>query len=316
MRILSLLLFFTFPGAYGQQLKRFYDYKHSETAPERAAFYSVFDHKDSLWVENSYYLPDMKFYMYGRYIDSSCKMPVDSFYYFHRDGSLQQTGKYMDGQKEGLWLSYHSNGMMKDSITYVNGKPVNTSFAWHSNGYLADSTYWATDSGGNSVSWTSEALLDAVGHYNANKKRHGEWKFYHTNGKLSSVEVYELDSLKSIQSFDENGNVVPNDGIHTKVEIESEYPGDARGWLNFLNRNFRYPPEAVDKGIQGTVVVQFIVDKQGEISDVKAISGPEIGGLRQEAVRVISKSGKWIPAVSHGRKVKSYKRQPISFRLG
>lgn len=51
----------------------------------------------------------------------------------------------------------------------------------------------------------------------------------------------------------------------------------------------------------------------GEVSDIEAISGPTEGGLREEAVRVIKKSGKWVPAISHGRKVKSYKRQPIIF---
>jgi antitoxin component YwqK of YwqJK toxin-antitoxin module len=246
--IIGLLPFFTSLTIYSQQLKRFYDHKHAETEPDKASFYSVLDYKDSLWVENSYYLPDMKFYMYGRYRDSSSQIPVDSFYCFHRDGSLQQIGKYNDGEKEGLWLSYHSNGMMRDSITYVKGRPVNTSFSWHNNGHLADSTYWITDSGGNSISWTSEGLLDAVGHYNADEKKQGEWKFYHRNGKLSSFEVYESDSLKSLQSFDENGNVISNNGIHTKVEIESEYPGNSRGWLTFLNKNIRYPDAAVQKG--------------------------------------------------------------------
>ena len=65
--------------------------------------------------------------------------------------------------------------------------------------------------------------------------------------------------------------------------------------------------------IQGTVVVQFIVDKEGNVSDVEAISGPN--ELREEAVRVIKKSGKWTPAIQNGRQVKSYKKQPIKFRL-
>jgi protein TonB len=49
------------------------------------------------------------------------------------------------------------------------------------------------------------------------------------------------------------------------------------------------------------------------VSDVEAIQGPN--ELRGEAIRVIKKSGKWEPAVQNGRKVKSYKKQPITFRL-
>lgn len=105
------------------------------------------------------------------------------------------------------------------------------------------------------------------------------------------------------------------DKTFTKVEIESEYPGGTAAWQRYLNKNFRYPDEAVNNEIQGTVVVQFIVDKEGNVSDVQAISGPTDGGLRDEAVRVIKKSGKWTPAVQNGRQVKSYKKQPIVFKL-
>ncbi|MDP4148072.1 MAG: TonB family protein [Bacteroidota bacterium] len=105
------------------------------------------------------------------------------------------------------------------------------------------------------------------------------------------------------------------DKTFTKVEIESEYPGGSAAWLRYLNKNFRYPDEAVNNDIQGTVVVQFIVDKEGNVSDVQAISGPTDGGLRDEAIRVIKKSGKWTPAIQNGRQVKSYKKQPIVFKL-
>jgi periplasmic protein TonB len=103
------------------------------------------------------------------------------------------------------------------------------------------------------------------------------------------------------------------DKTFTKVEIESEYPGGASAWQRYLNKNLRYPQDAIDNEIQGTVVVQFIVDKAGAVSDVEAISGPK--ELRDEAVRVIKKSGTWTPAVQNGRQVKSYKKQPIVFRL-
>ncbi|HTR32183.1 MAG TPA: TonB family protein [Puia sp.] len=105
------------------------------------------------------------------------------------------------------------------------------------------------------------------------------------------------------------------DKIFTKVEIESQYPGGAAAWLRFLNKNLRYPEDALNNNIQGTVMVQFIVDKLGDISSVEVVSGPDQGGLREEAVRVIKKSGQWLPAIQNGAKVKSYKRQPVVFVL-
>ncbi len=105
------------------------------------------------------------------------------------------------------------------------------------------------------------------------------------------------------------------DIIFTKVEIESNYPGGTSAWMRYLNKTFRYPGDAQESNLQGTVTVQFIVDMDGNVSDVEAISGPATGGLREEAVRVIRKSGKWEPAIQNGRKVKSYKKQPITFKL-
>ena len=71
------------------------------------------------------------------------------------------------------------------------------------------------------------------------------------------------------------------DKTFTKVEIESEYPGGDAAWRRYLQKNLQYPPDAQDNEIQGTVVVQFIVDKEGMVSDVEAISGPN--EFREEA---------------------------------
>jgi protein TonB len=98
------------------------------------------------------------------------------------------------------------------------------------------------------------------------------------------------------------------------VEIESTYPGGLPAWQRFLKKNIRCPEEAIDKGIVGTMLVQFVVDREGNVSDVQIISGPEGGGLREEVLRVFRKSGKWTPGIMNGKPVKSYKRQPIVFR--
>lgn len=107
---------------------------------------------------------------------------------------------------------------------------------------------------------------------------------------------------------DDNGGFMP-------VEVEVTYPGGLEAWKRFLLRNLRVP-DGIEIGEgSATVVVQFIVDVDGSVSDVQAISGPEIGGLREEAVRVIRKSGKWTPALQNGRYVKAYRRQPIIIEM-
>lgn len=100
-----------------------------------------------------------------------------------------------------------------------------------------------------------------------------------------------------------------DDDVAEIVQIESSYKGGMAAWQRFLLKNFRPPEASDDESGNVTVVVRFIVDKEGNVSDVEAISGP--AALQKEAVRVIRLSGKWEPAIQNGHKVKSYKTQPI-----
>jgi TonB family protein len=103
------------------------------------------------------------------------------------------------------------------------------------------------------------------------------------------------------------------DSVLTKVEFESSFPGGDAGWRRFLTDNLVYPRKAIKKNVQGTVLVRFIVDKDGTLSNIEAMDGPEL--LREAAVDIIRKSPNWKPAQQYGRKVKSYKIQPIAFRI-
>lgn len=102
-------------------------------------------------------------------------------------------------------------------------------------------------------------------------------------------------------------------GALKKVEFEAEYPGGADSWIQYLQKNLKYPEYASKNGIQGSVLVEFIVKTDGTLDNIHMVSGPE--ALKAESVRIIRDSGKWIPAKDQGKIVKSYKRQPIIYRL-
>jgi protein TonB len=102
--------------------------------------------------------------------------------------------------------------------------------------------------------------------------------------------------------------------VFEKVEIEASFPGGESGWRRFLERNLD-PNVPVDNGApegQYTVWVQFIVDKEGNISDVKALTNHGYG-MEDEAVKTIKRGPKWVPAQQNGRQVKAYRKQPITF---
>lgn len=104
--------------------------------------------------------------------------------------------------------------------------------------------------------------------------------------------------------------------IFDKVEIEASFPGGDSKWRRYLEQNCN-GQVATDGGApEGTytTIVQFVVDKEGNISDVKALTNHGYG-MEDEAVRVIKKGPKWTPAVQNGRQVKAYRKQPITFQV-
>ena len=102
--------------------------------------------------------------------------------------------------------------------------------------------------------------------------------------------------------------------VFEKVEVEASFKGGESAWRRYLERNLD-ANAPVDNGAptgQYTVWVQFIVDKAGKISDVKALTKHGYG-MEDEAVRVIKKGPDWVPAIQNGRNVKAYRKQPITF---
>ena len=104
------------------------------------------------------------------------------------------------------------------------------------------------------------------------------------------------------------------DKVFTKVENPAEFPGGQDAWRRYLERSLNYPETAQESGTQGVVRVQFIVDKEGNISEVSALNDPG-DGLADEAVRIIKKGPKWKPAEQNGRKVIYRHIQSITFQL-
>ncbi len=102
--------------------------------------------------------------------------------------------------------------------------------------------------------------------------------------------------------------------IFTIVEQQAEFPGGYSKMADFIFNHIKYPKQAFDESIEGTVYVQFVVRKTGKVTDYKVLRG--IGyGCDQEALRVIKKMPKWIPAQQKGQQVSMYFNLPINFKL-
>jgi protein TonB len=111
-----------------------------------------------------------------------------------------------------------------------------------------------------------------------------------------------------------------DDRVFTKVEFEAGFPGGDAGWRNFLIDNLKLAKigkklkfEKGQKQISETVIVKFIVSKDGSISEVTIENEDANPLFKAEAIRVIKASPNWKPAIQNGRKVNAYRRQPITF---
>jgi TonB family protein len=105
-----------------------------------------------------------------------------------------------------------------------------------------------------------------------------------------------------------------DDVIFVVVEKMPQYPGGDSELFNYLSQNIKYPVEAQKAGIQGRVICQFIVEKDGTISNVKVVRSVD-PNLDAEAVRVIKAMPNWQPGEQKGQKVNVEYTLPISFRL-
>jgi periplasmic protein TonB len=134
-----------------------------------------------------------------------------------------------------------------------------------------------------------------------------------TSVSCCKIEVATAQQPVSIKTDTVAGTINDDFMCFSPCITEAEFPGKTKAWNQFVMRHLVYPPEALDMCAQGTVVVQFIVNTDGTLSNIEALSGPEL--FKQCAIDVLKKSPKWVPAQLHGRIIKSYKREPFRFSL-
>lgn len=104
------------------------------------------------------------------------------------------------------------------------------------------------------------------------------------------------------------------DEIFLVVEESAQPQGGFPEFYKYVGKNIQYPKQARRMGVEGKVIVQFVVGKDGALTDIKVLKG--IGsGCDEEAIRVIKESPKWSPGKQRGRAVKQKMTVPIAFKL-
>ncbi len=140
----------------------------------------------------------------------------------------------------------------------------------------------------------------------------------------------EISNLKGDQPMNQVGEPFPSEGMvsdgpyiesHSaepiaNPDVQASFPGGENMFYKYLSNSLVFPARCIDDGISGTVKLRFVVNVQGNISDIKVIeenkSCPE---FTKEAIRVTRQSPKWIPAQIKGKFVNSWMMIPVTFNL-
>jgi protein TonB len=129
---------------------------------------------------------------------------------------------------------------------------------------------------------------------------------------FDKLEKQENVEIAQVTVEDEEEEV--EDEIFQVVEQDPEYPGGVDALYKFIQQNLKYPQLAKENNITGRVFVQFVVEKDGSVSNVKAARDIG-GGCGAEAVRVIKSMPKWTPGKQRGKAVRAAYTLPVNFVL-
>lgn len=131
--------------------------------------------------------------------------------------------------------------------------------------------------------------------------------------KDAAVLSYRKDEAEDVPVQQMNNDRNAEDHVYDVVENMPSYPGGISQMRAFIQNNLRYPEDAIKDGIQGRVILSFIVEKDGSLTDIKVVRSVS-PSLDKEAIRIVKSMPKWIPGKQNGRSVRVKYIIPINFK--
>lgn len=172
---------------------------------------------------------------------------------------------------------------------------------------------------GNPVGQTPYIVIMPVGAHQISLKI-GKTKFEKqiqvtpTGGSKYLFQLKTENTVNTAPSSLSNATIDSDQTIYEAVEIMPSFPGGASELFKFLKENIKYPNYAQENSLQGRVICQFVVAKDGSISDVVVVRSIHTT-LDNEAIRVIKSMPKWTPGIQKGKIVRTKYTLPVAFKL-
>jgi len=208
---------------------------------------------------------------------------------------------YPDLVKEGKAICYYESGSKLSEGMFEEGKPVGLHMDYYENGSLRKEMLHNGDEH-HYVQFLSETGDNLI--------PDGKGLAYEEQPKLKRTLYMEIDNYSSVASYYVTTHA---DTVFTKVDDEAEYVGGLEKLAMDIRKLLKYPRTAKRKGIEGKVLVQFVVDKSGQIRNSHVLKSldPECDKV---AISTVNQLHSWIPAEYRGKEVASTFVLPINFR--
>ncbi len=133
--------------------------------------------------------------------------------------------------------------------------------------------------------------------------------------KKEDIDNQTIDSISILPPPPQPDTTDAGEDPFIIVSQMPEFPGGEKELLNFVYKHFTYPTECAEMGIEGRVVVQFIVEKDGSVSNPRILRGLDCAEANEEALRVVSIMPRWKPGMQQGRPVRVLFSLPITVEV-
>ena len=237
---------------------------------------------------------------------------------YFKNGNKEEVSNFLHGRNIGLSEMYFSNGQLYQRLEYSENPNFQESSSLFLLKELYDSlgTQYVKNGNGrvreiskSKSNYDKILLTEDVGNY-VNGQKDSTWVGFYKD-KLSYQEDYILGKLKNGTSWDSLGKSY----TYIIAEKQAEFTGGVTALMAHLRDNIKYPKKARNKGIEGRVVLKFIVEKDNSLGNIIILKNTH-PLLDEEAIRVIeTMQNKWIAGEIRGQVVRSYFTLPINFKI-
>ena len=297
-----------------EKIERFFDYNWKQCDPDKVVptYYSLKVIEDSLWHQKDYYIKEKHLQMEGYYTDTTERVKQGLVTYFYPNGMIKEKSFFNNNIKQGICLKYHSNGMISDSSFYINGVIAGISATWYNDGNVSTELTMDTLGMGTGVyvGYFENEKVFGKGRYSAGMKENGIWNFYYQSGAKSADVIYDKGTIVSSKCYTEDGVQQSECDIRLKAP---EFPGGEDALKKFIQKNTYWPGGyQFTKDAKAQVVVGFVVDVDGSVTDVNVLLGFH-EAFDRIAVKAIKSLPKFKPATQYNRKIRYRYRQTVAF---